>query len=131
MSGGEETGHDDREPVGSAREEAARLLEALTAWASGSLGTPGSAFSAVRDHLGAEGIATGAPECRLCPVCQAIAALRGLRPEVLEHLLDAGGSLLAAVRAGLETPPGTKAGAPGGGAPGGAGPGRVERIDIG
>ena len=32
--------------------------------------------------------ATGqAPECQLCPLCQAMAALRSARPEAVEHLL--------------------------------------------
>jgi hypothetical protein len=115
-----------REPLGSAREEAARLVEALSTWAAGAVGSPGSAFD--RERLHAEGIATGAPQCRLCPVCSAISALRGVRPEVVEHLLDAGGSLLAALRAGLEAPSHPTPGSPDGGP---AGPGRVERIDIG
>ena len=117
-----------RDQVGTAREEAARLVEALSTWAAGTLGTPGSTFT--REHLHAEGIATGSPECRLCPVCSAITALRGVRPEVVEHLLDAGGSLLAAVRAGLETARDAAPEPPGSGGPS-AGSGRVERIDIG
>ena len=114
-----------REPVGSAREEAARLLEALTTWVAGARG---SAFA--REHVHEEGIATGSAECRLCPICSAISALRGVRPDVVEHLLDAGGSLLAALRAGLEPPAGPGSAPPGGGPPAG-GSGRVERIDVG
>ncbi len=137
---------------GSAREEAARLLEALAAWAGGAGGGPGSVFAAAREHVASDGIATGSAACRVCPVCSLIAALRGVRPDVVEHLLDAGGSLLAAVRVGLEPPPGHgRTGAAGTGndeGPPPAGPagrkpgygethrpapghGRVERIDIG
>ena len=43
-----------------------------------------------------------APECQLCPLCQAMAALRSARPEAVEHLLKAGAELLLAGRALLE-----------------------------
>jgi hypothetical protein len=76
----------DREPVGSAAEEAAKLLAALQDFARRTTG----------DH-----IATGAPECRLCPVCQLIAFVRDTRPETVEHLAGAGAALIAALRATL------------------------------
>ncbi|MFC4907759.1 hypothetical protein [Actinomadura gamaensis] len=41
-------------------------------------------------------IATGAPECRDCPVCRAIALARESGPDVRRHLEQAGRSLLAA-----------------------------------
>ncbi|MFC5754514.1 hypothetical protein [Actinomadura rugatobispora] len=41
-------------------------------------------------------IATGAPECRDCPVCRAIAVGRASGGDVREHLRQAGRSLLAA-----------------------------------
>ncbi|XRQ02965.1 hypothetical protein ACN3XK_41000 [Actinomadura welshii] len=41
-------------------------------------------------------IATGAPECRDCPICRAIAAKRAAGGDVGRHLHDAGRSLLAA-----------------------------------
>jgi hypothetical protein len=72
--------------VGSAAEEAARLFEAAQEW----LRTRSSG------HL--DGVATGAPECTVCPVCQGIAAVRGVRPETVEHLLDAAASFVAALR---------------------------------
>lgn len=120
-----------REPVGSAREEAARLLDAVSAWAAGALGPPGSTSG--REHAHADGaggasVPAGSAECRVCPVCSAISAVRGLRPEVVEHLLDAGGSMLAALRAGLELPDRSSPQRPGDGPPGRSG--RVERIDI-
>jgi hypothetical protein len=43
-----------------------------------------------------------APECQVCPLCQAMAALRSARPEAVEHLLKAGAELLLAARALLE-----------------------------
>ena len=61
-----------------------------------------------------------APECLVCPLCMGIAALRQSRPEALEHLLKAGGELLAALRALVEP-----AGQDGNRAA------RLQRIDIG
>ncbi|GAA2406769.1 hypothetical protein GCM10010191_13640 [Actinomadura vinacea] len=43
-----------------------------------------------------ERIATGAPECRDCPICRAIAVARASRADVEEHVRQAGRSLLAA-----------------------------------
>jgi len=73
--------------VGSVAEEATKLFDAMGAWARG-------AAENVDEHL-----ATGSTECTLCPVCQVIAAVRGTKPEVVEHLADAAGSLVAALRA--------------------------------
>ena len=73
-------------PVGSAAEEAARLFSAAEEWMRTRAGA----------HL--DGMATGAPECTVCPVCQGISALRQVRPETVEHLLDAAASFVAALR---------------------------------
>ena len=73
-------------PVGSAAEEAARLFAAAEDWVRNRSGV----------HL--DGLATGAPECTVCPVCQGISALRHVRPETVEHLLDAAASFVAALR---------------------------------
>jgi hypothetical protein len=73
-------------PVGSAAEEAARLFAAAEEWMRTRSGA----------HL--DGLATGAPECTVCPVCQGISALRQVRPETVEHLLDAAASFVAALR---------------------------------
>jgi hypothetical protein len=51
------------------------------------------------EHTGAAG---QAPECQLCPICAGLAALRGARPEAVEHLVKAGAELLLAARALLE-----------------------------
>lgn len=64
-------------------EEARRLVEALGAWATTRLG-------AADGH-----IATGDPECQLCPVCQLISALRGDRTEAMARLGDAWTAFLA------------------------------------
>jgi hypothetical protein len=80
--------------VGSAAEEAARLLGAAEHWARTRAGA----------LLAAEHLATGSPECTVCPVCQAVGALRHVRPEAVSHLLDAAASLVAALRAAVPDP---------------------------
>jgi hypothetical protein len=94
------------ESVGSAAEEAVKLLAAVQEWA--------------RTRFDHEHLATGSAECQICPVCQGIAALRQVRPETVEHLLDAAASLVAAFRSTVTPTPGE---------PGPAG-GRVQRIDV-
>ena len=95
------------EPVGSAAEEAAKLLAAVQDWA--------------RARFDSEHLATGSSECQVCPVCQAVAALRQVKPETVEHLLDAAASLVAAVKSAVVHPSGD-------GGPGGSS--RVQHIDI-
>ena len=90
-----------REPLGSAAEEAARLFAALEDWARTRVGP------LVDD----EHLATGSPTCLVCPVCQAVAALRAVRPETVEHLLDAAASFVAAMRSAV-APPGDEGPAP-------------------
>jgi Family of unknown function (DUF5304) len=82
--------------TGSAAEEANRLFEAVQEWARRSAGEGKDLGEHWTEH-----IATGGPECRLCPVCQLIGLLRDTRPEVAGHLTDAVGSLLAALRSAL------------------------------
>ena len=72
-------------PVGSAAEEAARLFAAAEQWLRARTG-----------EAGADG-GHGA-ECAVCPLCQGIAAVRSVRPETVEHLLDATASFVAALR---------------------------------
>lgn len=97
--------------VGSAAEEAARLLSALEDWARQRAGG-----LADQEHL-----ATGSAACLVCPVCQAVTALRAVRPETVEHLLDAAASFVAALRS---TVTGTAAESPAQPRPG------VQRIDV-
>ena len=94
------------EAVGSAGEEAARLLAAVQDWA--------------RARFDSEHLATGGAECQVCPVCQGIALLRQVKPETAEHLLDAAASFVAALKSAVAAP-----------AAGGAGASsRVQPIDI-
>ncbi|MDQ3504915.1 MAG: hypothetical protein M3446_04325 [Actinomycetota bacterium] len=65
------------EALGGPGAEARRLVEALGDWAA-------SRLAPVDEHL-----ATGSAECRVCPLCQVIAALRGDRAEVLDRVGDA------------------------------------------
>ena len=98
--------------VGSAAEEAAKLFAAMEDWARQKAG-----------HLiDEEHVATGSPECQMCPVCQGIGVLRHVRPEAVEHFLDAAASFVAALKTAVTTPP--PDGAPNRPAP-------VQHIDIG
>ena len=45
----------------------------------------------------------GGPECTLCPVCVLLQAMTSVRPEVTQHLLNAGRELTLALTALLET----------------------------
>lgn len=77
-------------------------MEALAGWAgeqghdvgegaSGLVGSMAEAFRDVDDH-----IATGAPECRYCPICRMAHVIRETSPEVKAHLATAAHSLLQA-----------------------------------
>ena len=71
------------DPLGTAGEEAARLVEALRAWAQ---------------QASAEHLATGAPECRACPLCRLMTALRDADPEATGKVVESAvGALTAAV----------------------------------
>ena len=93
------------EQVGTAAEEAARLLSAVQDWA--------------RTRFDSEHLATGGAECQICPVCQAIALLRHVKPETAEHLLDAAASFVAALKSAVASP-----------GPAGGSSSRVQPIDI-
>jgi hypothetical protein len=97
------------EPVGSVGEEAAKLFLALSGWAkdhgAGTAGTAagmaGQVTDALRDvnaHL-----ATGGEDCKYCPVCQVISAVRATSPEVKAHLTVAASSLMHAAAGMLAT----------------------------
>ncbi len=98
--------------VGSAAEEAAKLFAAMEDWTRRKAG----------HLLDAEHVATGTPECQFCPVCQGIGALRHVRPEAVEHLLDATASFVAALKSALAGPSPS--------APDGHRPPGVQHIDI-
>jgi len=65
-------------------EEAGKLLAAVQHWL---------ANNARNVH-----IATGSPDCCVCPLCQLIAVGRSSGPELLEHLTSAAGQAFAAFR---------------------------------
>jgi hypothetical protein len=100
--------------LGSAAQEAARLFAAVEDWARTRGEAPGGEHSA----------GSGASTCGVCPVCSGIALLRDVRPETVEHLLDAAASVVAAVRSAVVVPPAD--GAP----PSGGRPGGVQHIDV-
>lgn len=79
-------------------DEAARLIEGLQALLRGIAPGPGDVWGEVTDR-----IATGSPECRLCPICQLLGTLRHARPEAFRHLVDAAESASSALRDLLET----------------------------
>jgi hypothetical protein len=123
--------HDPRDPqdprgpddVGSVGEEAARLLGALSDWARDSdlLGQATHVLHEVDEH-----VATGAPECRWCPVCRTVHLARAASPEVRAHLATAAASLMQAVAGVLESLPS----AAGGAADAPTQESGVERIDL-
>lgn len=81
---------------GSAREEAERLIAAVLAAASHAargLGSDGA--GAGLGAPGGGGFATGSPECCVCPICRAIAALRDPSPEFAERLATGAGDFAA------------------------------------
>ena len=97
------------EPIGSLGEEAAKLFTALSGWAKdqgaqGADSAAGAAFAFgdmlkdVNDH-----IATGGQDCKYCPVCQVISAVRATSPEVKAHLAIAASSLMHAAAGVLAT----------------------------
>lgn len=100
-------------PLGSAAEEAGRLFAAIEDWARSRAG----------EFFDGEHLATGAPECSLCPLCQTVHALRQVKPETVEHLLDAAASVIAALRSTVLGQPAADGAAPD------AHP-RVEHIDV-
>lgn len=97
------------EPIGNVGEEAAKLFAALAGWAKDQgndyAGTAAGAASAVSDamHTVNEHIATDGQDCRYCPVCQVIGAIRATSPEVKAHLAIAASSLMQAAAGVLAT----------------------------
>jgi hypothetical protein len=104
--------HGDPGPLG---EEAAKLFAAAQDWFHRTLGDPATAR-----------IATGAPECAWCPLCQLVSVLRGDRPEITERLAETQAAVAGLLRA-LADAAGTT-GAHGGQRSNGS---RVQKIDLG
>ena len=76
------------EPLGSAAQEAARLLDAVSGWLD-------------QRGISSMPIATGSAECRACPICIGLSAVREHHPEVVDQLGRAAEALVAAVRAAV------------------------------
>jgi hypothetical protein len=73
------------DPLGSAADEARRLVDALRTWAG-------------EHNLGDLPVATGSAECKLCPLCVVLGSLRERQPEVLDYLETAADALISAMR---------------------------------
>lgn len=115
---------------GSVGDEAARLLEALQdaarTWQQGDRDA--------HEHPEDEGVPAA---CRVCPVCQLIAAFQQVRPETVRHLADAAASLTAALAELVPTKEGSASGGTGQRSQATRDPGRppraaddVQHIDI-
>lgn len=121
---------DDNE-IGSVGEEAMKLFGALAdaarQQAGEAAGSAGgfAAQAAAMAHDVNQHISTGDAECRYCPVCRVVHAVRQTSPEVRTHLMVAASSLLQAAAGFMETlpPPAGSEGAN----PRGA---EVEHIDL-
>lgn len=115
----ETTGASSGEPLGSAAEEAAKLFGAVGDWAKQHSGDVASdlavaltaGLAGLASHAQAaaadlnrtidDQLATGAPECALCPICRTVHVVREASPEVRTHLITAAGALAQAASAVL------------------------------
>ncbi|KAA1417963.1 hypothetical protein F0U44_15120 [Nocardioides humilatus] len=104
--------------VGSVGEEAMKLFGALADLARQQGTEVGASLGGLADHAGSlakevnDHIATDSAECKYCPVCRVVHAVRETSPDVKTHLLSAATSLLQAAAGMLETlPPPDPAGA--------------------
>jgi hypothetical protein len=108
-TGGDQPGGDGVDSVGSVGEEAAKLFAALSGWAreqgTDHAAAAAGAAAAMSEtmHSFNEHIATGSEDCRYCPLCQVIHAVRETSPEVKAHLTVAASSLVQAVAGILAT----------------------------
>ena len=115
--------------VGSVGEEAAKLFGALADLARQQGSDLGGSLGGIADQAASlaqevnNHIATGSAECRYCPVCRVVHAVRETSPEVRAHLTAAASSFLQAAAGLLATVPPADAGAAQ------RGP-AVERIDL-
>ena len=101
---------DEQEQVGSLGEEAAKLMSALQGWARDHGGDYANAAADAASGAASsvdsinEHIATGGQDCKYCPICQVISAVRETSPEVKQHLASAATSFAQAVAGILATP---------------------------
>ena len=99
---------DAHDPVGSAAEEAAKLLGAVSEWAREHGSDVGTAFGGLADQVSAaahdlDTHLAASEDCRYCPLCRAVQVYRSASPEVREHLATAVTSLAQAATALLAT----------------------------
>ncbi|MCX6401161.1 MAG: hypothetical protein NTX33_14680 [Propionibacteriales bacterium] len=101
----------DESEIGSVGEEAMKLFGALAdaarhqaGEATGSAGGFAAQAAAMAREVN-EHLATGEAECRYCPVCRVVHAVRQTSPEVRTHLMVAASSLLQAAAGLMETLP--------------------------
>jgi hypothetical protein len=103
-----------RDPgVGTLAEETAKLMGALSGWARDQGADVGRGAGGFADHLVDQvstaahelddHLATGAPECTVCPICRTVHAVRQLSPEVKAHLAVAASSLVQAAAGVMAT----------------------------
>ena len=99
---------DAQDSVGSAAEEAAKLLGAVSQWAREHGSDLGTAVGGLAEQASAAAhdvdthLATG-EDCRYCPLCRAVQVFRSASPEVREHLSAAASSLAKAAAAMMAT----------------------------
>jgi hypothetical protein len=104
---------DPERDVGSVRDEAERLVAAAIAAASGAArgfvrsANPLAGVADAAERLitggGTGHVATGSPECCVCPVCKAIAALRDPDPRLAIKLAQGGADLATSLTDVLRT----------------------------
>jgi hypothetical protein len=85
------------------------LADALTAVSAGLGGAGGGAATAAGTAEGSGAPADHSAECRWCPLCAGLAAVRGRRPDLIEGLADVLDSAAAVLRAHAATVPGSAA----------------------
>ncbi len=89
-------GADDR--LGSAAEEATRLIDAMSARARAHLEAEQLGASEQRAHDGARHANGQSPECGWCPLCRAVAFVRNTDPEVRERVVSSATALALSLR---------------------------------
>jgi hypothetical protein len=118
------SGADGPDEIGSVAEEATKLLGAVADWARDHGSDLGAGVAALAEQAAASAheinahMATDDPECRYCPVCRTVHAVRSTSPEVRAQFATAASSFLQAAAAMLAGSGGHAGGRP------------VERIDL-
>ncbi len=92
------SGPEGEDEIGSVAEEATKLLGAVADWAREHGSDLGAGVAALADQAAATAhevgahIATDDPECRYCPICRTVHAVRSSSPEVRAQLTSAASS---------------------------------------